>query len=303
MKRNFSTFVFSLLLVFILLTAATAPVLAQEATPVPLTIFTPYPSRIIGPGESVSMPLKVRSGTAGTVSLEIRDLPKGWSASFRGGSQIVDAVYTDGINDASVDLRLEPAADTAAGIYPLTVAAVGSGEESAMPLSITIKEKLPPRLSLTVDGLPNKRGTPTSNYTFTATLKNEGGEDLQVALSATEPENMKVKILSSGQEVFELPLAANESKNLTISADPLIPLEAGTYPFTVQAAAGDIKSVLELVPEVVGEGSLSLSAPDGRLSAEAVAGQDNPLKIALVNTGTAPLLGVELSSSEPSGGR
>ena len=285
-----------------------APLLAQAQegqpaatpTPQPLTIYTQYPSQMIGFGEVVNIALKLKASRPQAVKLEVKGLPEGWTATFRGGSQIVDAVYVDGDSTASVDLRLEQPKDVQAGKYELTVTATGAGEKAELPLSFTIKEKLPPRLTLTVDGLPTKRGSSSTTFSFTATLKNEGGEDLLATLSATQPEDIQVTIQSGGQEVVELDLPANASKTLTIKADPLITLKAGKYPFGIQAAAGDVKAELQLAVEVVGEGKLSVSAPDGRLSATAYAGQENALKIVLANKGTAPVRGVELSSSEPS---
>ena len=284
------------------------PAAAQEgssATPTPtpqkLTIFTDYPSQLIGFGEVVTVPLKLRAGVAQRVDLEVKNLPEGWTATFRGGSRIVEAVYLDGSKDVSVDLRLEPPAEVKAGTYELTVVGKGESQTAEFLLKFTIKEKLPPRLSLKTEGLPTQRGEPTATFRFTATLKNEGGEDLLVTLTADEPENTRVSIESAGQQVNELQLAANESKTLTIKVDPLITLQAGKYPFTVHARAGDVSADLTLTVEVVGEGRLSISAPDGRLSGEAVAGKESPLKIVLQNNGTAPLSGVELSSSEPSG--
>lgn len=305
MKRTKAFSLFGLLLIFVLLFSTPVRALAQgleDSTDAQqLSIFTQYPSQIIGFGEVVTMPLKLRSGTAQTVKLAVSNLPEGWSASFKGGSRIVDAVYIDGVNDAQVDLRLEPLPESAAGTYEFKVTATGETGRAELNLTFTIKEKLPPNLLLTIDGLPTKRGAPSATFTFSTNLKNEGGEDLLVVLSATQPQNIQVTIQSAGQEVTELQLAANESKTLTIKADPLVNLEAGKYPFVVQATAGDIKTELELAVEVVGEGSLSLSAPDGRLSGQAYAGQENPLKIELRNTGTAPLRGIELTSSEPSG--
>jgi len=314
MKR--SVFVISTLLILALLFAAPVPVFAQDsqqetptATPdtqtqaeqdQPLTVFTTYPSRMVGFNETITVPLKLRSGTAQTVALSLEDLPEGWNSSFRGGSTIIDAVYLDGKSDASVDLRLEPPADVEAGEYTVIVVAKGNTRVE-LPLRFTFAEKLPPRLSLTVSGLATKRGTPRGTFTFTADLKNEGGEDLVVSLSTTQPENMNVTIESGGQEVTELELAANESKSLTIKASPLLNLEGGRYPFTVQATAGDVQASLDLTAEVVGEGNLRISTPDGRLSGNATAGRESPLKLLLVNEGTAALRGIKLSSSAPSG--
>ena len=309
MNRTKKLSLFGLLLISALLFAAPISAMAQEGqpgttptpSPQPLTIYTQYPSRMIGFGEVVTVPIKLKAGVAQTVSLAASNLPEGWNASFRGGSQIVDAVYVDGINESGVDLRLEPPADAKPGQYEMTVTASGDGEQADLPLRFTLEEKLPPSLSLTVDGLPTKRGKPSTTFTYTANLKNEGGEDLLVMLSSTQPQNLQVTIESAGQEVTEIELPANESKSLTIKADPLVSLEAGQYPFTVQATAGDVKADQELVVEVVGEGDLNVAGPDGRLSGQAYAGQETPIKVVLSNNGTAPLRGIELTSSEPNG--
>jgi uncharacterized membrane protein len=295
-----------LVLLLTLTFALSSPALAQEsqpgsATPQPLLLYTQYPSRMIGLGETVTLPLKLRAGVAQVVSLEVQGLPEGWTATFRGGSQIVDAVYVDGVADASVDLRLETPSNAEPGKYELKVIGSSKREQTELIINLTIKEKLPPRLSLTTDGLPTKRGTPNSAVTFTLNLKNEGGEDLIAELSATQPENVQVTIQSGGQDVTELELAPNETKNLTVKATPLVRLEAGNYSFSVQAIAGDVSAQIDLTVEVVGQGRLSVSAPEGRLSAQAYAGQDNPLKIELTNSGTAPLRGIQLTSTTPSG--
>jgi uncharacterized membrane protein len=289
MKHTRFLSLFAVTLLSVLLFSTTIPALAQESQPVsppaqPLLVYTQYPSLMIGFGESVTLPLKLRSSSPQTVSLEVQDLPQGWTATFRGGSQIVDAVYVDGVNEATVDLRLETPADVKAGKYAMTVLANGDSVKSELPISLTIEEKLPSRLSLTVDGLPNKRGTPTDPTTFTASLK-----------------NIQVSIQSAGQDASQLELAPNESKSLTIKATPLTRLQAGQYPFSIQASAGDVSTQLDLTVEVVGQGNLSVTAPDGRLSGQAYAGQDNPLKVVLTNDGTAPVQGIQLTSTEPSG--
>ena len=298
--------IFGVLIILTLAFVTPLSALAQEEQPVkqeekPLTIYTQYPSRIISFGEMITVPLRIFASNPQTVWLEVLDLPEGWTASFRGGSQIIDAVYINGEDESSVDLRLEPPASAQTGKFEMRVLASGRREKAEVELTFNIEDKLPARLSLEVNGLPTKRGTPTGTFSFTADLKNEGDEDLLVSLSASQPENMQVNIQSSGQDITELELPANQSKSITIKADPFITLDAGKYPFTVVAEAGDLKAQIELVAEVVGEGKISVSGADGRLSGQAYAGQENPLKIVLTNNGSAPLRGIELSSSEPNG--
>ena len=67
----------ALLIVILLLIFAPLGAYAQDntaqattnAAPQPLTIFTTYPSQVIGLDETVSLPLKVRSGVAETVNV------------------------------------------------------------------------------------------------------------------------------------------------------------------------------------------------------------------------------------------
>lgn len=46
---------------------------------------------------------------------------------------------------------------------------------------------------------------------------------------------------------------------------------------------------------------MTITAPDGRLSGEAYAGKETPLKLVVRNTGSAPARNIELSASQPSG--
>ncbi|MEA4907654.1 MAG: hypothetical protein GYA17_17835 [Chloroflexi bacterium] len=281
---------------------STQPVAQQQSSdPQSLAIYTTYPSQVIGFGEVVTMTLQVQAGTPQTVKLDVTDLPQGWNASFRGGSKIVDAVYVDGVNNSTVDLRLEPPADLKAGKYDMTVVASGKTGEAEMPISLTVKEKLPPSLALTVDGLPAQQGSPSSTFSYNLNLNNQGGEDLTVALTADQPNNLKVSFESAGEAVNEVQIAAGENQSLVVKAEPLINLDAGDYPFTIYAKAGDVQTQLQLNAQVVGEGSLSVTAPDGLLSGNVYAGQETPLKIVLANNGTAPVSGIQLTSSEPTG--
>jgi uncharacterized membrane protein len=202
--------------------------------------------------------------------------------------------------ELSAEVRLEPPENVAPGLYRFVVAARGQGVEARLPLEVTVQEKLPPSLNLDVD-LPTLKGAPTTTFRYQATLKNAGDEDLTVNLTADAPQGFVVTVKSSGQEVTRLPLKANESKRLDIEAKPLVDLTAGQYPITVQAQGSDTQATIQLTADVTGQPELSVTAPEGRLSGQAYAGSETPLKVVLQNTGSAPARNIELSSSEPSG--
>jgi len=295
----------TLLTLGLLALSTPAPAMAQTGRPPDdpsgLTLFTSYPSQVIGMDESVSFTLKLRTEAAPQVArLEMQQIPEGWTATFRGGGNIIRAVYVQPEKEASVTLRLEPPADVAAGTYQFVVVARGEGSVAELPLELTVQEKVPPSLTFEVE-LPTLKGKPTTTFRYSATLKNEGDEDLSVNLLADAPPGFLVSFKLVGQEVTSLPLEANQSKRLSIEVRPFIEVPAGSYPITVRAQGGGAEATLSLTAEVTGEPELTITAPDGRLSGRAYVGRETPLKIIVQNTGTAPARGVELSSTEPSG--
>lgn len=303
LRRKIITFLVSLIT---LLTFSVLPALAQTPTPtehppVELAVFTDYPSQVIGLGETVSFPLKLRTETnSQVVQMKTQGLPQGWTATFRGGGNIVTSVFVDAFQDASVDLRIEPPADVVAGDYKFSVLAQGKRTAAKMDITLTVQEKLPPSLSLKSD-LPTLRGTPTTTFRYDVTLKNEGDGDLLVNLSADTPSVFLVSYNLSGQEVTDLPLGPRESKRLSVSAKPVGDVPAGTYNIKMFAQGGETQTSIDLVAEVTGQADITITSPDGRLSGQAYAGKDTPLKIVVLNNGTAPARGVSLSSSESSG--
>lgn len=305
MRKGY-VFVGLLIVISLLLTPATlfaqgdpTPT-ATDTPPAPLSIFTTFPAQVIGLNENISIPLKVRAGTPQTVQLTLEDVPEGWNVFFRGGNRSVSAVFVDGVNDAAVDLRVEPAATAAGGVYNLTVVATGEGESSRLPLTLTVEEKAPTSISLETD-LPTVRGKPNTSFRFNVTLKNEGVDDLNVSLTADAPQVFLVSFSLNSQDVTAVPLAGGESKRLTVEARAFNTIAAGAYPITINAQAGDAAAALLLTAEVVGQPELTLTTPDGRLSGEANAGAETSYTLVVANPGTAPARNVTVSASAPSG--
>jgi len=279
------------------------PALAQEGEGggQALFIYTKYPSQVTEPGKTVSFPLTLKTDTKPQiVKLSMKELPEGWNATFRGSGRIIKAAYITPDNDVVVDLKLEPQGDVAAGDYHFVVLAEGDGVSVTLPLDISVEAKLPPRLTFTTD-LPTLKGTPTSTFRFNTTLKNEGDEDLDVNLIADAPPGFAVNFRLSGKDITSLPVEANSSKRISVEAKAFGLIPAGSYPLKVIAQGGDVQAELDLTIEVAGQPDLKVSGPDGRLSGEAYAGKESPIKVVIVNNGTAAAHNVELSASTPSG--
>ena len=301
MRRFFS--VVLILSLIVLIGVLATPALAQEGEgpKQPLFIYTKYPSQVTEPGKTVSFPLTLKTDTkAQIVKLSMKELPDGWEATFRGSGRIIKSAYITPDNDVTVDLKLEPKGDVAAGDYHFVVLAEGDGVSVTLPLDISVEEKLPPKLTFTTD-LPTLKGTPTSTFRFNTTLKNEGDEDLDVNLIADAPPGFTVNFKLSGKDITSLPVEANSSKRITVEAKAFGVIPAGSYPLKVIAQGGDVQAEIDLTIEVAGQPDLKVSGPDGRLSGEAYAGKESPIKVVVVNNGTAEAHNVELSASTPSG--
>jgi uncharacterized membrane protein len=310
MKRKIWTMGLCVILAWLVVGASVSPVLAQEGQiqenqPLKpaqeLTLFTSYPAQEAAIGENVTFELTLRAGTsAQMVELNVQDLPKDWTASFRGGGRVVQAAYVEPENETKVELRVEPPQDVKPGDYSFSVTAQGEAGETRLPIELVVKEKLPPNLELAVD-LPTLKGTPSTTFRYNAELKNAGDQDLTVNLLAEAPKGFQVNFKLTGQDVTSIPLAANETKTVNVEVEPFPDIPAGAYEFNVLAQGGEAQAATTLTAEVTGQPELTVTAPDGRLSGQAYAGAKTPLKLVVQNTGSAPARDIELSASQPNG--
>lgn len=291
-------------LILSLVLIPTVTVLAQEGSSPTLVLSTRYPAQVIEPGQNVSISLNVKNNgkEPQIVRFDMKEIPEGWKATFRGGGRIIKAVYVEPDREASIDVRLEQPENVEATTYRFVVLAKSDNAQAELPIELTVEEKLPPKLDFTVE-LPKLRGTTSTNFRFKATLKNDGDEDLTVNLQADAPEGFLVAFKPSygTQEVTSLPVKANSSKSLDIEVKVPRNTEAGEYPIHVIAVGGDAQASLDLAVQITGQADLSVTAPEGRLSANAYVGQETPMKVIVQNLGTAPALNVEMSASEPAG--
>lgn len=288
----------------LLLLTVISPAMAQdgeeEAGP-PLLMLTDYPSQVIDVDETAEMELTVRTGTEPqVVRLSVEDAPEGWTATFRGGQQIVRSVFVTPEDEAHVRLQVEPPEDVEPGEITFTVLAESDQHEATLPVELIVQEQAPASLALEAE-LPTLRGRPDSAFRYNATLRNEGGEELTVELGADLPPGFVATFQSGGQEVTALPLGPNETERINVNVEPINEVPVDVYPITVFARGGDAEASVQLTAEVVGQSSISLTTPSGRLSGEAEAGQETTYTLLLQNTGSAPAHNVQMSSSPPSG--
>ena len=280
----------------------TSPAFAQKGSPDTLTISTAYPSMVVGIGETVTLNMDIHSPSSQVVNLDLSNLPKDWTAEFRGNGRIIHSVYVATGAPSTVELRVTPPNTVQAGTYDFNVMAKGGSETSQFPVELIVKDKAPARLTFETD-YPTIRGGSDAAFNFSVDLKNEGDDDLSVSLLADAPKELAVTFKSSGKDITNLPtdIKAGSSERIDISAQPLTSLAVGTYPFTVTAQSDTATADIQLTAEVVGQPDLALTTPDDRLSGTAYLNRDNPIKLVLRNTGNSPAEGVKLSASAPAG--
>lgn len=269
-----------------------------------LSLSTAYPAQTVRAGERITLTLTVKNFALPpqSVSLRVVEAPRGWKAAILGGGRPVSAVYVEPEQEVTVSLQLDPPAGVGTGAFRFVVAAQGSTATARLPLTLTVGQVLPSRLSLTAE-LPVLRGPATSSFRYRLTLKNESDRDLLVNLEAQTQKSFQVTFTPAfaSQQVTSLPVKAGESRDIDTEISLPREVPAGTYDVTVAAAAGEARAQIKLGLEVTGRPELSLTTPDGRLSGRAYANRATPFKLVVKNQGGAAARDVELSASEPTG--
>ncbi len=267
-----------------------------------LRISTPFPSQAARLGEPITLILEVKNFglPPQTVSLRVPSAPPGWKATFFGGGRVIESVFVDPDQANSVTVRLDPPKGVRAGDYRFQILATGQNASATLPITLTLGNVLPRRLSLEAE-LPVLRGSPTSSFRYRLTLRNDSDQEMLVNFDAQLPRGFRMTFTTVGQEVASLPIKGGESKE--VSGEVSLPprASAGTYPITVRAVGGGTTTELQLSLEITGRPELSVASPDERLSGRAYAGRSTPLKLVIKNNGSAPARNVTLTASPPSG--
>lgn len=279
-------------------------VLPQQEQPPHLEISTSFPSQVVRAGETVSLILDIKNvGLPDQiVDLEVASLPDGWSASLLGGGRLVHSAYIEQDSSRAVTLKIVVPDDIQTGSYPILVAARGQDSQDQLEIQLIVGEMLPPQLSLEAD-LPVLKGTPDSNFSYRVKITNDSEQDLLVSFDIEAPEFLDITVEKAygGQELASLPVKAGDTEDIDLKVHPLAQAPAGEYPIYLRVQSAEVSETIELTAIITGKPDLSLTTPDGRLSATATAGRENAVELILRNAGTAPALAIEMRSSPPSG--
>ena len=288
-------------LVLGLLTALAGPMAPLTAAAGGVTVTTPFPAIVAEPGSTASFKLAIDVSSARQVSLKAEDVPSGWTARFRGGGLVIDGAYVTPGANPDVTLDVEIPDDAAAGSTNLRVVATGGCGVDTLPLTIRVADAAAGSVTLTSD-FPELQAASGSTFTFNVTLHNDTAADTTFTMQATGPEGWTVGAKPQSQaQATTLTVNAGATGDVTVTADPSVDAQAASYPITITTSGGGKDATIDLVATITGTYTLTLSTPDEVLSTTANAGSGKEFALSLANTGSAPVTGVALSSSTPTG--
>lgn len=283
--------------------STTALAQTEETTPPPdeLTLTTPYPAVAVEPGDQVSFDLTISSPVSSEVELSAVGVPDGWNSAFRGGGFELDSVLAGPDTPATAEFSVSVPADASEETVEMTVTADSGSETATLQLRVRVSLAAGGEVTMTPD-FPGLRSPAGETVTFDVTLRNDTPADLQFELDSAGPAGWQVRATPSAEaQASTLGVDAGSSGNINLEVTSPPQAEAGQYEISVQARAGETQVSSTVIVEVVGSFALDLSTADQRLNAEVTVGSDSELGLVVANTGSAPLAGVTMSATPPSG--
>jgi uncharacterized membrane protein len=268
-----------------------------------LWLTTDYPSLAAQAGQATTLQLKLQNYALPPqrVTLSIASVPTGWKAEILGNGLPVTAAMPATNDSVPLTLRVDVPANAPAGTRELMLHARGASGAATLPIDITIGQNLPPQLTIKTD-LPSLRGTPTTSFKYTFHVQNDSDKDTTIKLVADAPPGFQTSFSEQygTQQLSSIPIAAGKTKGLQVEVTPPDNVKAGDYPVVVHVSADGAAASTSLEMQITGQPKLALSGRDGRLSADAEAGEATPIRLVLRNDGSAPAHDIRLSGSPPS---
>ena len=286
--------------------APAAPAAPAIAAPQPLQglwLTTAYPAISEPTGtDSIELPLSLSNKglPPQRVDLSVTGLPAGWASEIDGGGHTVTAATANTDADQSLTLKLTPAKDAKTGTYQFQVGGKAEAQTLSLPITLVLAEAKAAQVEVNPK-LPALRGSPTSAFDFDVDITNDGTTDQTFNLLSNAPAGFDVSFTEQygTQELTSAPIKAGATSTFKVSVKPPHDVAAGQYTIGIAAATPDVQGQSQLLLDITGQPDLSLSAPDGRLSGDATAGQERTFKLTLHNGGSAPAQNVKLSADPP----
>lgn len=281
--------------------AAASFVVVPAVPAAALDLVTDYPGIAVEPGGNATFALKVTSPSRQRVALAVVAAPAGWRTVLRGGGSQISAVYSDPANPPAVELQVQVPADAPAGVHRVVVRASAGPDTRELPLDLTVAQEAAGAFTFSSE-FNRLRGAPTATFRFEVSLENASARRVTFTLAGQGPEGWKVDARPTAQQqAATLSVDAGGKGALQVEADPPDDVPAGEYPIRVSAVGGGQTVKVDLTAEVTGTPQLTFATASERLNVRGRAGRRTGIGLVVSNDGSAPLAGVTLSGSPPSG--
>lgn len=284
-------------------TAAMPPPAAAQPSLQGLWLTTSFPVLTARLGEDVSIDLTLQNKNLppSRIEVAVSGLPEGWKSEIEGNGNPVGAAFVQPDDSERLTLKITPPEGTKPGDYPFTVTGRADGQTLTLPIDLTLSEAERAEVVLEPK-LPALRGSPNSKFDFQINVKNDSPRDEVFNLVASAPDGFQAtfKEQYGTQELTSIPVKANEAKDITLSVSPPQTVPSGQYEVVAQVGSAAVNASTQLLLDITGQPTLSMTGPEGRLSGEAVAGKERTFNFTLKNDGTAPAREVKLTASSPS---
>ncbi len=260
-------------------------------------LYTPFMRITVPPGESIDYSIDVINNTDQTrnADLSIAGMPSGWTYTLKHGAYTIRQISVLPGEKKSISLKVEVPLKINKGNYRFQIVA---GELDVLPLTVTVSEQGTFKTEFT-SSQANMEGVASSNFSFTAALKNSTAEIQHYGLAADVPPGWVVIFRPNYLQAASVDIEANSKADVSIDIDPPDRAEAGLYKIPVRAFTNATSALLELEVVITGTYGMALSTPTGLLSTSITAGDTKRINLVLNNTGSSELRNIALTSSAP----
>lgn len=273
----------------------------EETTPTELGVSTPFVGVSIKPGDSATFTVDVAGPPGSRVSLSVDDLPDEWNATIRGGGFDLDEVLLDESGHVDVDLEVQAPASATDDAYVVSLIAQAGSVMERLDLVIHVAATAGGEVTFSTD-FPALQGSSDSSFSFSLDLDNGTPQEIQFGLTTDGPEGWQIDIRPSGEsQASTVTVGGGSSTTVTVDVNPPDTTPAGSYAVLATAEGGGESAAVELGVEITGTFDIDLLTANEVLNVDVNAGQEATLDLVVHNTGSAPLQGVGISSSPPSG--
>ncbi|QGH33379.1 hypothetical protein GI584_04715 [Gracilibacillus salitolerans] len=266
-----------------------------------LTLYTPYTGLSVTPGETLTYDVTVINDNSSiqNVSFDVNGLPEDWDYSITAGGNDISQLSIRGSNEQEISLEVTVPLEVKKADYSFELVADGEGDAYAeLPFVTKVTEEGTFNSEFSSDQ-PNMEGHADAAFSYSATLRNRTADEQTYALSAGAGEGWGVQFKADGNNVTSVTLEPNGSKDITVEVTPPTDVKADTYEIPIRAANGSTSSDLTLEAVITGSYDISISTPDGNLSADVTAGNNRTIDLVVENIGTATLNDISISASTP----